>query len=568
MNTRSICRATGLTISLALACHAHGQWSDDAANNLAITDLGGDQVQVKLVDRPDGGFFMSWFDNRTSGFDVYVQRLDANGNALLGANGVLVADRSFSSTQDYGLSVDTDGNALLVFRDDRSGSTQVTAAKVAADGTLPWGAAGATVSSGSAFFAAPKITGTSDGQAMVAWKANNDVVLQRLDAAGVPVLASDIVITDAGGGGYSVADLQAADSGAAIVSLVFEPSGFQGPKHLYAQKFSAAGDPLWGVSPLAIFDSGSLQFGNFPAFVPDGSGGAAFAWYSTAGGLETFAQRVNAAGVSAFAPNGVAVSTAPRSRVNPSVTFDAATDSLIVFWREELPGPFPDYGIYGQRFDTNGTRQWGDEGIVAAALSTLEVGSPRALWQDTGVTVFWIRTNNFNDQDILAARFDAGGSPVWSPATLDIATTASAKSRPVVAGGSNPYAVLAWSDNRAGDDDIFAQNANDEGTLGSSVTDTDGDTVPDDADNCVLVANTDQRDTDGDGLGNRCDADLTQDCIVNAADLGELKAVFFSNDANADFDGNGTVNAFDLGILKQGFFLAPGPSGIANLCAF
>ena len=43
---------------------------------------------------------------------------------------MLVADRGFSSTQDYGLDVDSAGNALLAFRDDRFVGTQITAAKV------------------------------------------------------------------------------------------------------------------------------------------------------------------------------------------------------------------------------------------------------------------------------------------------------------------------------------------------------------------------------------------------------------------------------------------------------
>jgi hypothetical protein len=46
--------------------------------------------------------------------------------------------------------------------------------------------------------------------------------------------------------------------------------------------------------------------------------------------------------------------------------------------------------------------------------------------------------------------------------------------------------------------------------------------------------------------------------VVNAADLGALKSVFFSSDEDADFNGDGTVNAGDLGILKAQFFSAPG----------
>jgi hypothetical protein len=80
------------------------------------------------------------------------------------------------------------------------------------------------------------------------------------------------------------------------------------------------------------------------------------------------------------------------------------------------------------------------------------------------------------------------------------------------------------------------------------------------------VANADQRDTDDDGIGNVCDADLDQDCNVDFTDLGMLKSVFFGNDPDADFDGDGSVNFEDLGMMKAGFFLPPGPSGLPDPC--
>jgi hypothetical protein len=99
--------------------------------------------------------------------------------------------------------------------------------------------------------------------------------------------------------------------------------------------------------------------------------------------------------------------------------------------------------------------------------------------------------------------------------------------------------------------------------------DSDDDGLLDDADNCTNVANADQRDTDGDSIGNICDADLDQDCVVNFVDLGIFRSVFFTDDANADFDGDGTVNFVDLGIFRTLFFsdyTSDNPSGIPNLC--
>ncbi len=96
--------------------------------------------------------------------------------------------------------------------------------------------------------------------------------------------------------------------------------------------------------------------------------------------------------------------------------------------------------------------------------------------------------------------------------------------------------------------------------------DADMDGVPDGSDNCVDAANPGQVDADGDGIGNLCDADLNNDCVVNAVDLGILKTEFFGSDPVADLNVDGVVNSVDLGLLKSAFFGAPGPSGIPNDC--
>lgn len=101
-------------------------------------------------------------------------------------------------------------------------------------------------------------------------------------------------------------------------------------------------------------------------------------------------------------------------------------------------------------------------------------------------------------------------------------------------------------------------------TTNASNADEDGDGIANANDNCTLVPNSDQRDTNGDGYGNVCDADLDNNGIVNAIDLGLFKSVFFSaGDLDADFNGDMVVNAIDLGILRLGFFQPPGPSGVA-----
>ncbi len=72
--------------------------------------------------------------------------------------------------------------------------------------------------------------------------------------------------------------------------------------------------------------------------------------------------------------------------------------------------------------------------------------------------------------------------------------------------------------------------------------DSDGDGVIDTLDNCAATPNTDQIDTDGDGLGNACDNDDDNDGLADAIDNCPLVA----NADQADDDRDGVGNACDV----------------------
>lgn len=109
----------------------------------------------------------------------------------------------------------------------------------------------------------------------------------------------------------------------------------------------------------------------------------------------------------------------------------------------------------------------------------------------------------------------------------------------------------------------------------TSVTfDGDSDGIPDVSDNCTMLANAGQADSDGDAIGNQCDPDLAvpNDCQVNFDDLSAIESSLFSTpgDGNwnpdADLTGgpggepDAVVNFADLQRMKDYFFGQPGPS--------
>ena len=455
---------------LAVAPVTFGQYPCDPALNLAIGDSVDAQAQPKVVATPGGGAYVSWFDSDAAGapafgYDVRLQRLDAAGHELWPHGGILIADRGFSSTQDYGLDVDGVGNALLAFRDDRSGGVQITASLIDPSGNQLWGPNGVQVTNTTAFLAAPKIAGASDGGIFVAWTQDSSIGLQRLSPAGAPTFAANLVLTP-GVGSYSIADLHAGDAGTAIFSFVYGTGGFTAPKHLYSNKISATGAPLWGAGHVKVFDGGSLQFGNFPGFVSDGAGGAVFGWYSSSPSLEAYAQHVSAAGVELFPHNGVSASTnASQIRVAPAVAYDASEQETFLLY-EELNSTQSQSGLSAQKFDATGLRAWGPTGLSLLAVGVTKAGTPAVVALDDGAQLIWSESAGFNQDQLFAQVVDDAGAVVHAATSLS--SVPAQKYRVTAVKSGFGHAHIVWQDNRAGNDDVFAQDYLPNGTLGGA----------------------------------------------------------------------------------------------------
>ena len=164
-------------------------------------------------------------------------------------------------------------------------------------------------------------------------------------------------------------------------------------------------------------------------------------------------------------------------------------------------------GLFSSR-----ARAASSDGSVVVGTGTSALGNEAFVWEaDTGMRSI---------ASVLQERgLDLGG---WR---LTEANGISADGRIVVGTGVNPSgATEAWL-----------------ALLGDDVVDADGDGILDEDDVCPDVADPEQADLDGDGMGDACDADDDGDGVDDAVD----NCAQTMNADQADFDGDASGDACD-----------------------
>lgn len=464
-------RSLLLAAILVLAAPAAwAQWSTDPMENLTIADRPAGQAQPKVVLSFGGHLYVSWLGGGADGYDVYLQRLDVDGVARWADDGIRVADREYSSTQDYGLATN-DTDAFLAFRVDVDGTDQVGVRRIAPDGTSVWGDLVATSDPDGAN--SPQVAAMPDGGAVIAWTSGSGALrLQRLGNDGALLWGADGVAIVPPSGTFFVGGLISHTDGSVIVSGQAQLSFSS--RQLWAQKFDAAGTPLWGdpgtpgqAAPVAVWDGtgGALQFGYFPGPTTDYAGGAVFAWYAVSGvaGAQVYVQHVRADGTAAFAANGLEVATTDRPRFAPDALYDISTGEIYVAWPEESPDLPRLFGVAAQRISPAGERLLGDGGLTLAPLGTEQTSQVRMAWSALAPVVAWATGSAPAPMTLTAAGFFSDGGGIWWTVPFKTAPTSLSRMDALAL----PYGLAAfvWAD---GDDPspIKAQHINWDGELG------------------------------------------------------------------------------------------------------
>lgn len=462
-----------IVVIFCMAFSGFAQFTSNPGENTQLSDLSGEQATPKIAICSDGSMYVSWFSNENSNYNVRLQYLDADGNAQWEDNGLLVSDEpQMSWLTDWDLTVDPDNYAVVTFQDIRDVNNNPVGYRVSPAGDMMWGDEGIMLSDNENFEVAPKVCATEAGNAIFAWQSqgdNNEVRLQKVSPAGDLLWGEGIVLSEAGIQ-YTAPYLRPAGDDYAYLIWHKETGPFWAPNRgLYVQKLDTDGSFMWATASeiYAPVASGPVVYLHIRA---DNSNGLVFSWYGNDIGthFNAWVQHMNADGSLSMPANGVTVSTSQdRHHMYSAPAYLPETNEIVVFFSEQDLNQ-NDRGLYAQKFDVQGNRQWTDNGKTLIPLSNNDYSLPMAYgYMDKAICVYGaFEFGNPVDSKVQAVMLDADGNYVWQDEFIDMSTVQSQKLHRTLSPLNSGQWVAVWGDERNGNRDIYAQNILPDGSLG------------------------------------------------------------------------------------------------------
>ena len=442
------------------------QWNPDPAQNIHVTNLGGDQVIPRIVTGDNGDFYVAWFSNPNGeNYDVRMQRYDAQGNAQWGENGRLISDnKSATWISDYAFTKDNDGNLILIFQDIRSGNSNIFAYKFSPDGEPLWGEDGMQVTDTEGFVGPSPTTVSTPDHIALLWDQDAEdapkLVIQKLTSDGEKVWGEEgLVVPGQEADSFMQGNIVSGGGDQIILIYGIEKQAGTQIMTIYAQKLDGDGNSIWnGGQPISLHDS--VPFFIRPSLVSDGAGGAYVSWYTTE--LKGFVQHLDADGQFLMPEGGAPlVASGTNLQIAPDLQFSPEKNELFVFWTD-TDARQSVRGLSGQKMSPVGELLWGDNGrnYVEMTRAGLNLVTPRLTGDN--IVVFYAHGEFAEDRTILETRIKAilvseNGDPVWEqPAVLS--AFMSDKGDLEVDMIRDQEWVAVWSDSLDAEREILMQN--------------------------------------------------------------------------------------------------------------
>jgi len=391
-------------------------------------------------------YLVVWEDERYGTTDIYGARI-APGGTVLDVTGFAI---SRADRHQRNPSVIFGGTEyLVVWEDYRYSSYDIFGARVTTDGTV-LDTTGIAISTAAGYQLSPCVA--YDGtNYLVAWEyqgVDYDLYGARVSSAGTVLDPSGIAI--ATGPAHEYFPEIAFDGTNYLVAWRRFSSNFY---YIYGTRIAQSGIVLDPSGFLVSF-SGATQ--GDPSIAFDGAN-YLVAWEDSRNGSnDIYAARVTPSGT-VLDPAGIGVSTQASSQYSPAVTFNG--DDFMIIWRDYRN---TDTDIYGARVSQAGT-VLDPAGIPVTRAPNPQL-TPSCASDGTNCLAVWWDYRTIHNYNVIGARIDQDGNVIDDDGIM-FSTSANWQEHVSVAFDGVNF-LLAWEDTRNSDSsDIYGMRVSLDGTV-------------------------------------------------------------------------------------------------------
>jgi hypothetical protein len=213
---------------------------------------------------------------------------------------------------------------------------------------------------------------------------------------------------------------------------------------LFAARPAAASWPTQAATGgVPLCTAANAQY--FLSSVPDGAGGAYFAWEDYRDGFgsqHVYLQHLDASGARLWADDGKPVTTVVARQESPQLVANGIGGVNIV-WRDFRADTAGD--VYAQRFNGAGDPQWGTDGVALCAIPLMHVRNLVAAADGWGGAIaLWSDDRDPTTQRVYSARVDRWGAVPWTAGGVPVTTFAGETYWPTITSDGVRGVIVGW----------------------------------------------------------------------------------------------------------------------------
>ncbi|MBC8052892.1 MAG: hypothetical protein H7Y13_07495 [Sphingobacteriaceae bacterium] len=158
----------------------------------------------------------------------------------------------------------------------------------------------------------------------------------------------------------------------------------------FVQKTNRAGDLFWRKN--IELTNGDRIIQSSHKLIPDGNGGVIITWEQRPEDIEEtdlYAQRIDSEGSKLWGETGIIVNASSGSQISPFIVTDGQGGAIIA-WTDSRNDPGnKNWDIYAQHLNSNGDIEWLEEGVVLSSDSKDEYIGQLLAEKNGGFTIVW-----------------------------------------------------------------------------------------------------------------------------------------------------------------------------------